>query len=125
MRTSIALYRKNSPLYSNALKILGMLGDTQTTELVIITLAEDVPTREAYELFLYAKEKVQVACDRLIVNRFISARFTAQSYKTLSSGFVLIKSSKWCQSLQFAKYTHDAMSDTIPSKTYQSDVKLI
>lgn len=71
------------PIYSNALKILDMLRDTQTTELVIVTLAEEAPTREAYELFLFAKETAQVVCDRLIVNRFTPARFADQELKDL------------------------------------------
>ena len=71
------------PIYSNALKILDVLRDTQTTELVIVTLAEEAPTREAYELFLFAKETAQVVCDRLIVNRFTPARFADQELKDL------------------------------------------
>ena len=47
------------------------------------TLLEEVPTREAYELFQFAKETAEVACDRLIVNRFIPARFTNQELQNL------------------------------------------
>ena len=87
------------PIYSNALEILDMLRDTQTTELVIVTLAEEAPTREAYELFLFAKETAQVACDRLIVNRFTPARFTDQELQNLG---------QWARADQAAAPLYDA-----------------
>lgn len=87
------------PIYNNALKILDTLRDTQTTELVIVTLAEEVPTREAYELFLFAKETAQIACDRLIVNRFIPERFTDQELHNLE---------RWARTDQAAAPLFDA-----------------
>ncbi len=87
------------PIYSNALKILDMLRNIQTTELVIVTLAEEAPTREAYELFLFAKETAQVACDRLIVNRFTPARFTDQELQNLE---------QWARADQAAAPFYDA-----------------
>ncbi len=87
------------PIYSNALKILNMLRDTQKTKLIIVTLAEEAATREAYELFLFAKETAQIACERLIVNRFTSARFTDQELQNLE---------QWTRADQAAAPLYDA-----------------
>lgn len=69
------------PIYDNAQKIISMLQDPGQTELLIVTLAEETPVREALELREFARQQARVTCNRILVNRVL---FPAVGEQTLS-----------------------------------------
>lgn len=62
------------PVYRSAQQILQMLRDPSLTELVIVTLAEETPVREALELSDYASARAQLQNQRIIANRVLAER---------------------------------------------------
>lgn len=56
------------PLIADARRILAMLRDPRLTRLWIVTLAEEMPVREAQELLQAAQQDLHIVPDRLVVN---------------------------------------------------------
>ncbi len=73
------------PIYSSAMKIKGLLQDPAATALVIVTLAEETPAREAQELFEFAATQINVNCPRVLVNRCVENRFSAEDLQALAA----------------------------------------
>ncbi|MGI9326993.1 MAG: ArsA-related P-loop ATPase [Pseudomonadales bacterium] len=59
------------PIHHSSQQILSMLRDPALAELVIVTMAEETPVREALELREFAVEEAQIACSTFWVNRFV------------------------------------------------------
>ena len=90
------------PIYDNAKKILAMLRDPARARLVIVTLAEETPVREARELADFARKKAQISCDRIYVNRHRAVRFSEQELTQLDAW--LTQSAKAAPLVDSAKY---------------------
>lgn len=73
------------PIYDNAKKILAMLRDPAQASLIIVTLAEETPVREAQELADFARRHAQICCERIYVNRYRDVRFTAADMSQLDA----------------------------------------
>ena len=71
------------PVYDNARKIHNLLTDPERVELLVVTLPEETPMREARELIEFARNEGKVACQRLINNRYRASRFTAEERRQL------------------------------------------
>jgi hypothetical protein len=67
------------------MKIKGLLQDPAATALVIVTLAEETPAREAFELFEFAATQINVNCPRVLVNRCVENRFSAEDLQALAA----------------------------------------
>lgn len=76
------------PVYHSAQQILGMLRDADLAELIVVTLAEETPVREALELLRFAEHDAQIVAPVLIVNRAIAARISAAELATLEQSEV-------------------------------------
>ncbi|MEM1231980.1 MAG: ArsA-related P-loop ATPase [Pseudomonadota bacterium] len=63
------------PVHRSALQIQAMLQNPEITELLIVTLAEETPVREAAMLARYARETARVRVPALLVNRLVPQRF--------------------------------------------------
>ena len=64
------------PVYRSAQQILEMLRDPALTELVIVTLAEETPVREALELSEFASNRAQLSNQRIVANRLLAQRLS-------------------------------------------------
>ena len=66
------------PLISDARQVLTMLRDPGRTRLWIVTLAEEMPVREAQELLQSVREDLHISVDRLVVNSLYPDDFEKQ-----------------------------------------------
>lgn len=73
------------PIYSSAMKIKGLLQDPVASALVIVTLAEETPAREAQELFEFATTQINLNCPSVLVNRCVENRFSAEDLAALTA----------------------------------------
>lgn len=73
------------PIYDNARKIHKLLTNPERVELLVVTLPEETPMREARELVEFAREKGAMACNQLIVNRYRAPRFSATERRQLAA----------------------------------------
>ncbi len=71
------------PIYENAKKIQSMLTDSARTELIVVTLPEETPLREARELMTFASDEAGIACKSLMINRCRPVRFSEQELSDL------------------------------------------
>jgi len=67
------------PLTRDAKEIQGLLADPNRTGIVIVTMAEDMPTSEAIDLTAQLKEHLDLSPSTLIVNQLYEARFPENS----------------------------------------------
>jgi anion-transporting ArsA/GET3 family ATPase len=58
----------DGPLASDARQLLGLLRDPSRTGLCVVTLAEEMPVKEAIELVAAARGDLGISPDRLVVN---------------------------------------------------------
>ncbi len=67
---------KIGPLYNQASRIVKLLQDPSKTQLLITTLAEEMPVNEALEMLKQAKNKLKMSCGPVLLNgifpRFLS-----------------------------------------------------
>ncbi len=73
------------PIYDNARKIHELLTNPERAELQVVTLPEETPMREARELIEFARNEGQIACTRLLVNRYREPRFTPAERRQLAA----------------------------------------
>ncbi len=73
------------PIYENARKIRGMLEDPAQAELVVVTLPEETPLREARELVEFARDEAGVTCSALLINRCRQVRFSDRELADLGA----------------------------------------
>lgn len=64
------------PIQHGAKRIVELLTDPDHSRMIIVTLPEDTPSKEAEELAGFCRDKVSIRCDSLVVNRCFSQRFT-------------------------------------------------
>lgn len=65
------------PIYRSALEIRQMLTDPSIAQLLIVTLPEETPVREAQQLAGYAQSEAGIRCPAFLVNRMLPDRFSA------------------------------------------------
>ncbi len=65
------------PLNHNARKIEDLLLDPERTRLLIATLAEDMPVREALETLKLCRNDLRLGCGPVLVNRRVRQRFSS------------------------------------------------
>lgn len=65
------------PLNHNARKIEDLLLDPDRTRLLVATLAEDMPVREALETLKLCRNDLRLGCGPVLVNRRVGERFAA------------------------------------------------
>ncbi|MFK7916399.1 MAG: ArsA family ATPase [Pseudomonadales bacterium] len=73
------------PVYRSAQQILKMLRDATLTELIVVTLPEETPVREALELTDYAEQQAQVNIRVVIANRVVAERLSAAEMADLAA----------------------------------------
>lgn len=64
------------PIQHGAKRIIELLTDSDHARMIIVALPEDTPSREAEELAGFCRDKVGIRCDKLVVNRCFTQRFT-------------------------------------------------
>jgi anion-transporting ArsA/GET3 family ATPase len=64
------------PIYRSALEIQQMLTDPTIAQLLIVTLPEETPVREAQQLASYAQSEAGLRCPAFLVNRVLPDRFS-------------------------------------------------
>jgi anion-transporting ArsA/GET3 family ATPase len=72
------------PLSSDAREVLGLLRDPARTCLAIVTLAEEMPAKEAVELMVAARNDLGIAPVRLIVNALYPASAPGRAAELLA-----------------------------------------
>ena len=75
------------PVHRSALEIQAMLRDPAITELLIVTLPEETPVREAAMLARYARESARVRVPAVLVNRMVPQRFAGAEGQALKDLF--------------------------------------
>lgn len=76
---------KAGPIFENAGKILSLLRDPTRCQLVVATLPEETPAREAIELIEFARSELFMRCERLVVNRCIDSLFSAEERAVIAA----------------------------------------
>lgn len=78
------------PIYRSALEIEQMLSDPAIAQLLIVTLAEETPLREAQQLASFVRAETGIRCPAFLVNRMLPDRFAetevAQLQRQLEAG---------------------------------------
>lgn len=69
----------DGPLTRDAHALSSLLRDRDRTAVVLVTLAEEMPTNEAIELGSSLREEVGLEIDRLVINQLYPDRFAAGS----------------------------------------------
>jgi anion-transporting ArsA/GET3 family ATPase len=67
------------PLSRDARELWDLLRDKNRTAIVMVTLAEEMPTNEAIELAASLDDELDIAIDRLVINQLYPDRFPAGS----------------------------------------------
>lgn len=83
-RTTMGAVRAG-PLYRNAQKIEGLLGDASRTCIAVVALAEEMAVTESVELVDYLRGELGFATAPMIVNRLYPQRFSAAEIEGLQS----------------------------------------
>ncbi|MEQ8858646.1 MAG: ArsA-related P-loop ATPase [Pseudomonadales bacterium] len=65
------------PLNHNARKIEDLLLDPDRTQVLVATLAEEMPVREALEIVALCRDELRMGVGTILVNRRVPKRFTA------------------------------------------------
>jgi anion-transporting ArsA/GET3 family ATPase len=69
----------DGPLSRDAVSLWSLLRDKVRTAVVLVTLAEEMPTNEAIELAASLDDELDIAIDRLVINQLYPDRFPAGS----------------------------------------------
>ncbi len=64
------------PIQHGARRIVELLTDPARCRMLIVTLPEDTPSREAMELASFCRERARLRCEQLVLNRCFADRFT-------------------------------------------------
>lgn len=57
------------PLTADARKARTLLSDPEETAMLLVTLAEEMPTSEALDLYRAATQELEIHCERLVINQ--------------------------------------------------------
>lgn len=71
------------PIYTNSLRMRDMLADADISELIIVSLAEATPAREALELYEFARETGLIDCRTILANRIVPQMFVQEEVDRL------------------------------------------
>ena len=63
------------PIQHGARRIVELLSDPDRCRMLIVTLPEDTPSREAMELADFCRDRAKVRCEQLVINRCFADRF--------------------------------------------------
>lgn len=73
------------PLNHNARKIEDLLLDRDRTQVVVATLAEDMPLREALESVALCRDELRMGCGPVLVNRWLPRRFSDRELASVAA----------------------------------------
>lgn len=73
------------PIYTNSVRMRDMMADADISELVIVTLAEATPAREALELYEFTRATGLINCNAILANRIVPQMFDQEEVDRIHS----------------------------------------
>lgn len=97
------------PLNHNARKIEDLLLDPERTRVLIATLAEEMPVREALELLALCRDEMRMGVGPVLVNRRVPARCTTRELESARAAASVSRSAAAGHLLDEGEHARDAV----------------